>query len=680
MMRYFHRNYLWLGGIVGSVLTGLQIAGWQLYCLLMVLAAGVFVWQKQWRNLTIGLLAVLLGVGAVWFCRHGETVHDSYLENVKVRIDDSNALGAAWNDDEQGSRRLSGVLLNKTPHERLQLYLPKRLKVDDLEFGRSYQVSGNFYVPALPAQFYWLKPDGSHCDITERMAGNSYRKYLRTENIRGTLVVERIIPVTKSPNQLMQWRRRALQRLDANLTDADHRAVLGAITLGFRNRISRELKDAFSQVGVAHVFSISGLHVGILAALAMIILRPLPLLLHTLAVSTLVFYVIATGGAAPAVRAFAMVLVLEIFKAQLLKIRPLEVLSLIAAALILYNPHYVCDVGFQYSFIVTGVLIMSSDAVREVMRSASGVRSWWGVNNKLTKWLLKLRGQLAGTVFLTLIACVASWSLTMYHQNSFFAGAVLVNLLLLPVLTPLFMVAILKYILPGLSSFWNLFLEIMLDYLLWIVKSFAPLADNPGVIAPHWLLTAALLVLLSICLCCRLHRAGVIAVLFLGGAVLLWSCTSGIHPQRVMAVITGGNIQNPVAAVILPQAHTMYLLNSNRDAVYALKDVCTYYGIKSVEQLDIGRPVADCVSGIKTLQRYYPVKKIRKSSLPVRSPQYRKSVENIILQNGAENNILRYPGGQLQLIPQTSGSWLVRSNSQEYELKRTSRVRVHLFK
>ena len=70
----------------------------------------------------------------------------------------------------------------------------------------------------------------------------------------------------QTPNTMQQ---RLYQRLaDAGL-DGDELATVGALTLGYKQDLNKELKHHFQASGAAHVLAVSGLHTGIIYGLVL---------------------------------------------------------------------------------------------------------------------------------------------------------------------------------------------------------------------------------------------------------------------------------------------------------------------------------------------------------------------------------------------------------------------------
>ena len=148
--------------------------------------------------------------------------------------------------------------------------------------------------------------------------------------------------------------------------------VLLAIVTGDKSRLDPTLRAAFAANGAAHVLAVSGLHLGILCVAVFGLLKRVALFLGPLtmafgvdrlaAIVTLplvVGYVLLTGSPASAVRAglMASIVLIGVMNDR----RPSSVHALCAAAfaMLIANPAYLFDVGFQLSVSATGSLILT---------------------------------------------------------------------------------------------------------------------------------------------------------------------------------------------------------------------------------------------------------------------------------------------------------------------------------
>ncbi len=129
--------------------------------------------------------------------------------------------------------------------------------------------------------------------------------------------------------------------------------LLRAMLVGFRPGLTNELAEPFMRTGTLHVFAVSGLHVAVIAGLLVGLLRFCRMGrmgCALLALPLLLFYTLATGAPASAVRAFLMTSILIIGWSLP---RPAHLLNSLAASaivILLYDPMQLFDAGFQLSY------------------------------------------------------------------------------------------------------------------------------------------------------------------------------------------------------------------------------------------------------------------------------------------------------------------------------------------
>ncbi|GBD97892.1 MAG TPA: DNA internalization-related competence protein ComEC/Rec2 [Nitrospirae bacterium] len=164
-------------------------------------------------------------------------------------------------------------------------------------------------------------------------------------------------------------KRRILGRIIDNSLSAENASFLKAIIPGLKRGISRDMRDAFSATGLAHLLSISGTHFGLLAFMVFISIRtvikylPIKLLSRmtlyitptsiaiVITLPVLVFYALISGTGTPTVRSLIMVFIymLALFLGR--KGQWLNSLSIAAVIILLWNPEALFELSFQLSFI-----------------------------------------------------------------------------------------------------------------------------------------------------------------------------------------------------------------------------------------------------------------------------------------------------------------------------------------
>lgn len=122
--------------------------------------------------------------------------------------------------------------------------------------------------------------------------------------------------------------------------------------LGGSSTLSPEEEEAYRDLGVSHLFAVSGLHIGLLFGLLLGVLGPLTgkYAARILALLLVAFYIYLIGFPVSAVRAFIMALVLVLARSLRASYDPLTALFFAASVILLLFPGSVVDAGFHLSF------------------------------------------------------------------------------------------------------------------------------------------------------------------------------------------------------------------------------------------------------------------------------------------------------------------------------------------
>lgn len=156
-------------------------------------------------------------------------------------------------------------------------------------------------------------------------------------------------------------RQRAGQALDRNL--GAQAGVARALVLAERDGIPRELWDAFARSGAAHLLSISGFHVGVVAALLNGILSLAGRAPRTRAAGTAAgvwAYVLLIGAPTSATRAAWMTTAFVAGRLRRAPARALGALGLSMLAISVLRPGVVSGAGFQLTVAGTaGILVLA---------------------------------------------------------------------------------------------------------------------------------------------------------------------------------------------------------------------------------------------------------------------------------------------------------------------------------
>jgi competence protein ComEC len=137
--------------------------------------------------------------------------------------------------------------------------------------------------------------------------------------------------------------------------------LLSAMVIG-RNGVDLpyEVQDQFSRAGLAHALAASGFQVSLLVGVILTLTQKLPNRARLIfGLGVLILYTALTGMQPSVLRAAVMGTAALIALTTERKVRPLNSILLAAAILLLVNPLWIWDLGFQLSFLATLGLIVT---------------------------------------------------------------------------------------------------------------------------------------------------------------------------------------------------------------------------------------------------------------------------------------------------------------------------------
>jgi competence protein ComEC len=186
---------------------------------------------------------------------------------------------------------------------------------------------------------------------------------------------------------------RALVRkaINRGLTEPEA-SVLRAFMLGERGSLSPRIRALAQRTGVAHIFAISGLHIGlwILLLLGAASALGLPRIVASGAIILLTtWYVLLVGAPPSAVRAAIMAGIVLLAYLAGRPAKSLRLLLLAAAAMLWFNPALRSSIGFQLSFAAVAGIVLTVPVLRLFLPLA------WQRSSAILFLLVSLSAQLA---------------------------------------------------------------------------------------------------------------------------------------------------------------------------------------------------------------------------------------------------------------------------------------------
>ena len=265
----------------------------------------------------------------------------------------------------------------------------------------------------------------------------------------------------------MQIRRRLKSALEKSVS-SDAFALSYAILTGETAEMNGELLENFRYGGVAHIFAVSGLHVGALFAFLTAIFRrrrlaALPRAAKFASVAAmLLFYGAICGFSASVVRAIVMCLAFYADKLSGFKRDSLESMGKAAVLVLLVSPVSLFDAGFLLSFsAVAGILCLSPTFSRlfSAWLPERGANDIGGANGAKNGGLSKLKKPLQALISLISVSLGATAATlpVMCRCFGYVSGvSLLLNVIVVPIVSAMFpfllALAALAAMLPALAG------------------------------------------------------------------------------------------------------------------------------------------------------------------------------------------------------------------------------------
>lgn len=255
-----------------------------------------------------------------------------------------------------------------------------------------------------------------------------YAAYLFRQQISGTAVIYSDYWRQTGERTPLTWKQRAEVWREKILDyyrdwgfSGDEFAVLSALTVGYKEELSDDLRETYQRTGVSHILALSGMHVAVLWGLLSWIMRPLDnhrvwrWMKCGIIVALLWVFAFLVGLPASVIRAVVMCMLMTLAHAAGERAFSLNTLAIAAFFMLLYNPFYLFDVGFQLSFLAVFSILLVYPPLfgcRKVHQPV--LRYMWGV------------------MAVSLAAQLGTTPLTLYYFSYFPVYFLLANLIVAP--------------------------------------------------------------------------------------------------------------------------------------------------------------------------------------------------------------------------------------------------------
>lgn len=540
----------------------------------------------------------------------------------------------------------------------------------DLNIGDNYQLEGKLRAPfeaSNPSQF-------------------DYGTYLRNFGVYTVFYANQAdckkLNQKLSPRwQFLQWLnnvRNDIIQTHSKYLKSPNLELLGGIVFG-DDAIAPpdEIKTSFQHSGLLHLLAASGMNVALIYGIWFFILSKLRVPFNIIVSSgifIIIFYALMTGLGPSVLRATFMLIFILIGKLMDRDAHSISLLAFVALLMLIYNPAFINDVGFELSFVVTfGLLIMAPVVFEKVgppSQTSDTIEDAAKKPNRIypPNWL-------SGAIFIPIIAQIWVAPIQMYYFNSFSLYSVFANIASLPFVTIIsfggFVSAVLALIKPIASQvcfLFDLVLNPILSALVFISNYFANLPHSLVQIPQPTVIQILLYYKIMLLVTLLFKWANDKKLTMITSALILILVLSCIHiPSNNLETIAF-DVQNADAFLIKTPQDKYFLIDSGKmaykggktQAKMIILEYLKDHGIKNIDGFILTHFDSDHAGGAVDLIENLNIKNVYVNSLDDKSHLAKKIYKCVKCKKCcrlklAQNNSVVYKEGNLKITEFISG-------------------------
>ncbi len=292
----------------------------------------------------------------------------------------------------------------------------KKIK-NELSLGDVLKLEGEFFKPSSNYNFYSF----------------SYPAYLKYQNIHYIMKVSKFSIKNKNSNILNCIKNGVKNSVSDNKVGK----YIKVFFLGDDSNFDIELKDNFQKIGISHLFALSGTQLSfIIMFLSLFNRKSYDFKKFIFIFSILLIYYLLIESCAAIDRALIFSIVFYLNKTFNFEIKPLFLILLSLSILIFINPYYIYDIGFQYSTVISCVLILY-------------------MNNR------KSRSKIGELFKISWVSFLVSLPISLYHFSYINPFSIIYNLFYVPFINIIiFPLSMITFFLPFLANILLFFINI----------------------------------------------------------------------------------------------------------------------------------------------------------------------------------------------------------------------------
>lgn len=188
-----------------------------------------------------------------------------------------------------------------------------------------------------------------------------YQTYLELNNIKG-IIQDPSVKVVSNCFCLAKINQKLQTYFDKHFSPLS-KGYLEALLIGYKDNIDNEMNDNIKEIGISHLFVISGLHMGIIV----IVLKKLMTMLKIkdnyqfyLILCFFILYYIITLFSLSILRVMIVFIISNMNKKYHLKLKPINIYALSITSILIIQPYYLFSYAFMLTFLTSMSLVFIS--------------------------------------------------------------------------------------------------------------------------------------------------------------------------------------------------------------------------------------------------------------------------------------------------------------------------------
>lgn len=292
------------------------------------------------------------------------------------------------------------------------------ITIDNLKLNTKLKIQAIFNsgVEVEFGQIVLVKGKLETFDFPRNPGGFNEKLYMQTKRIDYKMFAEILSKgkIVNSFDSYIYKLHKKIKNMYETILPLKEASVLEAMLLGDKQNLDTSVKEVYRKSGISHILAISGLHISIISALLWLVLDTLKLnkrVSSTIILTVLIIYCIFTGNSVSTTRAVIMIGIILFGNIIYYQSDIYTSIATAAFVLLIYQPLYLYDVGFQLSFGAVISIIVLSPVLERVYFIPKTIRLY---------------------LISTLAASLGTYPIIAYHFNTISVIGIVVNLLVLP--------------------------------------------------------------------------------------------------------------------------------------------------------------------------------------------------------------------------------------------------------